>query len=99
MSWGCVAPKNKGKFQYGKQGTVKRKNLKELWRKCMEGTEGVDIGKTSWDSVLKTVDIGPRNVGLVFLGRHRALHRFEKSPNRNPVFCAVVVFVVVVIVV
>lgn len=34
----------------------------------MEGTEGVDIGKTSWDSALKPMDIGPRNVGLAFLG-------------------------------
>lgn len=49
MSWGCAAPKNKGKIQYGAQGTAERTNLKELLRKCMEGTGGGgDIGKTSW---------------------------------------------------
>lgn len=60
----------------------------------MEGTEGVDTRRTSWDSVLKTVDIGPRNVRLVFLGRHRTLHRLKQSPNRNPAFCAVFVVIV-----
>lgn len=70
-----------------------RKNKSE---RAFEEMHGGNWGGWHWkdqlDSVLKTVDIGPGNVGLVFLGRRRALHRLEQSPDRNPAFVLFLLF-------
>lgn len=71
----------------GSQAPSKERIWKSFGENTWKEVRGLTLETSAGIQFWKTVETNPRNVDLVFHETHRALHRFEQSPNKNPAFC------------